>query len=147
MRRDCVEDSNKNRFQSLCSLKTFSGSSQPIHRESAMPRNRRHIQQRTGKSNHFKRKKEKNTAANLLTTAVCSHFSHLIFAEIYSQHLATDCISSLSTSGFRNPRSWSYADGTQHGVIDQGLEVKGAIEVCQRTLLRALPLIRTAVEM
>jgi hypothetical protein len=45
-----------------------------------------------------------------------------------------------------HPPSWSYADGTQHGVIDQGLEVKGAIEVCQRTFLRALPLIRTAVE-
>jgi hypothetical protein len=40
-----------------------------------------------------------------------------------------------------HPPSWSYADGTQHGVIDQGLEVKGAIEVCQRTFLRALPLI------
>jgi hypothetical protein len=47
---------------------------------------------------------------------------------------------------FSHRPSWSYADGTQHEIIDQDLEVKGAIEVCQKTSIRALPLIRNAVE-
>jgi hypothetical protein len=141
VRRDCVENSNKNRFQSLCSPKTFSGSSQPIHCESAMPR-------------------IVDMTSNELERAITSrkHCGQLVYNRCLLTFLSSNLRGDLQSASrnivhqffvninFSHRRSWSYADGTQHEIIDQDLEVKGAIEVCKRTSLRALPLIRTAVE-